>query len=237
MLRRCLYISVCCGLLLGCGERLDLAPVVESHWRGSQYAKQHVVIRGETLYSIAFRYDKDYRQLAYINHIQPPYLLHVGQRLILQSSGYHNKFIAKRNPKHYQLHQIVPRTSPKGFFSHGQWAWPAQGHVVSSFMPTQGKKGINIAGHQGEKIHAAANGVVAYAGNGLAGYGNLIIIKHSNQFLTAYGNNARNLVIEGQTIHKGQIIAEMGIIDHHYWGLHFEIRQAGHPVNPLNYLH
>ena len=79
--------------------------------------------------------------------------------------------------------------------------------------------------------------MVAYAGNGLPGYGNLIILIHDNQFLTAYGNNARNLVKEGQRVQSGQVIAEMGIIDHRFYGVHFEIRQAGHPLNPLDFLH
>ena len=83
---------------------------------------------------------------------------------------------------------------------------------------------------------AASSGVVAYAGSGQAGYGNLIIIKHDNQYLTAYGNNLRNLVREGQHIQTGQAIAEIGVVDRRYWGVHFEIRQAGKPVNPLNYL-
>lgn len=110
------------------------------------------------------------------------------------------------------------------------------GRVATRFIPQQGKKGIDIAGRKGEKIRAASSGVVAYAGNGLSGYGNLIIVKHNNQFLTAYGNNLRNLVKEGQKVKAGQIIAEMGVIDRRFWGVHFEIRRAGRPVNPLNYL-
>ena len=111
-----------------------------------------------------------------------------------------------------------------------------RGRVVATYVPQQGKKGIDIAGKKGDKIHAAAGGTVAYAGNGLSGYGNLIIIKHDNQYLTAYGDNLHNLVKEGQRIRRGQIIAEMGVVDRRFWGVHFEIRKAGKPVNPLNYL-
>ena len=116
------------------------------------------------------------------------------------------------------------------------WLWPVNGRVATQFIPQQGKKGIDIAGMKGEKIRASSGGVVAYAGSGLSGYGNLIIIKHNNQFLTAYGNNLRNMVHEGQQVKAGQVIAEMGVVDRRFWGVHFEIRRAGKPVNPLNYL-
>ena len=135
--------------------------------------------------------------------------------------------------------KVQPRViySPgAGFRSASGWSWPVNGHVVTTFIPDQGKKGINIACKKGEKIHAAAGGVVAYAGSGLAGYGNLIIIKHNNEYLTAYGNSARNLVSEGQKVRPGQVIAEVGVVEHKYLGVHFEIRKAGKPVNPLIYL-
>jgi lipoprotein NlpD len=116
------------------------------------------------------------------------------------------------------------------------WYWPVRGRVVTTFIPGQGKKGINIACNKGDRIKASSNGVVAYAGNGLQGYGNLIIIRHTNEFLTAYGNNARNLVREGQQVRAGQDIAEAGLVDRKYWGVHFEIRKKGIPVNPMSYL-
>jgi lipoprotein NlpD len=91
--------------------------------------------------------------------------------------------------------------------------------------------------HFSSPILAAASGVVAYAGHGLAGYGNLIIIKHDAQRLTAYGYNLRNVVHEGQHVLAGQKIAEMGAVDRRFWRLHFEVREAGRPVNPLRYVH
>ncbi|WBV71601.1 M23 family metallopeptidase [Legionella pneumophila] len=90
-----------------------------------------------------------------------------------------------------------------------------------------GKKGINIACNRGDKVRASANGVVAYAGSGLPGYGNLIIIKHSNEYLTAYGNNARNLVTEGQRVSAGQVIAEAGLIDRSYWVFILKLEEQG----------
>ncbi len=216
-------------------ERDGLAPVVELHWRS--HAKQYVVRRGDTLYSIAFRYDQDYRQLAYRNNIRAPYTLHVGQIIRLKPgvNARAQRRYAKPPAKQQFFTPSVLRTTPNRA-SSGQWRWPAQGRIVETFVPQQGKKGINIAGAPGAQIFAANSGVVAYAGSGLEGYGNLIIIRHANQFLTAYGNNARNLVREGQFIKAGQVIAEMGIVERRYRGLHFEIRYAGQPVNPLNYL-
>lgn len=132
----------------------------------------------------------------------------------------------------YVIHSPANRfaRSPSG------WLWPVSGRVVTSFVPEQGKKGINIASRKGEKVIAAAAGVVAYAGSGLAGYGNLIIIKHNYGYLTAYGNNSKIMVSEGQHVKAGQIIAEVGVVDRKYTGVHFEIRKSGIPVNPLNYL-
>lgn len=227
--------------LTACGGREDLAPVVEPHWRGAKtHAKQHVVKRGDTLYAIAFRYDTDYRELASFNHLYSPYSLRVGQIIRIQS-GYHStRTLARPSLAHTQVEQTVfvhQPTYPRRFIGRSNgWMWPAHGRVVANFVPDQGKKGVDIAGKKGDKIYAAKNGTVAYAGSGLPGYGNLIIVKHDNQFLTAYGNNSRNLVREGQVIKAGQVIADMGIVDRRYWGIHFEIRQSGKPVNPLNYL-
>jgi len=223
--------------LCACGQRNELAPVVESRWRENNHTSRHVVVRGETLYAIAFRYDRDYRQLAEMNHLPSPYTLRVGQVISLSGSTRYRTPVNARPPTKFvpytrrQQQVIVPEKSRSG-----HWLWPAQGRVVASFAPAQGKKGVDIAGTKGSQIHAASSGIVAYAGSGLAGYGNLIIIRHDKQFMTAYGNNSRNLVKEGQFVKAGQIIADMGIVDRRYWGVHFEIRYAGKPVNPRNYL-
>jgi len=222
-------------LLVACGQRDGLAPVVELKWHAANSKQQrHVVVSGETLYAIAFRYDQDYRQLAVINHLSSPYTLRVGQVLRLQQSQ--SVQPARQAPRaKYRRQTPVPYVNNKKS-GNSQWLWPADGKVVSRFIPQQGKKGIDIAGKKGAIIRAASGGVVAYAGSGLSGYGNLIIIKHNNQYLSAYGNNARNLVREGQVIKSGQAIAQMGVVNRKFWGVHFEIRKAGQPVNPLNYL-
>lgn len=231
--------------LVACEQRGDLAPVVESNWRAmAHHSAYHVVVRGETLYSIAFRYDEDYRKLAQLNHLEAPYLLRVGQKVYLKPTM-HRATVAKYTTVKAAPRPVPPPSTRLGLaqrvmgytvFGTSRWNWPARGKIVTPFLPQQGKKGIDIAGHQGDKIRAAASGVVAYAGSGLSGYGNLIIIKHHHQYLTAYGNNAKNLVREGQQIKAGQVIADMGIVNRRYWGVHFEIRKAGLPVNPMHYL-
>lgn len=222
--------------LTACGGREDLAPVVELNWRASgNQTAQYVVKRGDTLYAIAFRYDRDYRELATANHLYSPYSLRVGQIILLQPMTTPTSLPRRPNLVRPRVVQQPYRAQPIPSGS-GSWLWPAHGRVVANFVPTQGKKGLDIAGKKGDKIYAARSGTVAYAGSGLAGYGNLIIIRHDSQYLTAYGNNARNLVSEGQTIKAGQVIADMGVVGRRFWGVHFEVRQSGRPVNPLNYL-
>ncbi|OCH98790.1 peptidase [Legionella jamestowniensis] len=236
-------------LLSGCESRTTLAPVEELKWHPRNQSAVHVVRRGDTLYSIAFRYDTDFRALAAFNRLRSPYTLRVGQVVRIgsapnpQHTVYRRQhtarkplYAAKRTTLKKTKSKITPKTRWAPSIENPNWVWPVNGRVATRFIPQQGKKGIDIAGRKGEKIRAASSGVVAYAGNGLSGYGNLIIVKHNNQFLTAYGNNLRNLVKEGQKVKAGQIIAEMGVIDRRFWGVHFEIRRAGRPVNPLNYL-
>jgi lipoprotein NlpD len=114
-------------------------------------------------------------------------------------------------------------------------AWPVRGPVLDSFDDTK-NKGLNIGGAAGDPIKAAGDGRVVYAGNGLRGYGNLIIIKHDATFLTAYAHNRALMVKEGDAVTKGQKIAEMGNSDSDRVMLHFEVRRQGKPVDPLKYL-
>lgn len=114
------------------------------------------------------------------------------------------------------------------------WMWPADGKVVSTF--DDGKKGIDIAGKLGQQVLAASAGKVMYAGSGIRGYGNLVIVKHTNNLLSAYAHNKTILVKEGQSVSKGEKIAEMGNTDTDAVKLHFEIRQQGKPVDPSKFL-
>ncbi|MQQ99333.1 peptidoglycan DD-metalloendopeptidase family protein [Glaciimonas soli] len=123
---------------------------------------------------------------------------------------------------------------PSGDEDKVDWMWPTDGKLTGTF--DQGKKGIDIAGKAGQAVQAAAAGKVMYAGSGIRGYGNLVIIKHTNNLLSAYAHNKLILVKEGQTVSKGQKIAEMGNSDSDSTILHFEIRQQGKPVDPSKFL-
>ena len=115
------------------------------------------------------------------------------------------------------------------------WIWPAQGSLIAGFDEAK-NKGLDIGGKAGDAVLAAADGRVVYAGAGLRGYGNLIILKHNNTYLTAYAHNQTLLVKEDQSVQKGQKIAEMGNSDADRVKLHFEIRRQGKPVDPARYL-
>jgi lipoprotein NlpD len=126
---------------------------------------------------------------------------------------------------------VVPTDSPF------RWQWPADGTLASAFLagePT--RQGIDIAGQAGQPVRAAADGVVVYSGSGLVGYGELVIVKHNDAWLSAYGHNRARLVNEGQLVKAGQQIAEMGHSGAARDMLHFEIRYNGKPVDPLSYL-
>ncbi|MGZ8288812.1 MAG: peptidoglycan DD-metalloendopeptidase family protein [Telluria sp.] len=115
------------------------------------------------------------------------------------------------------------------------WMWPSDGRILATF--DEGKnKGIDIAGRAGQQVMAAGAGKVMYAGSGIRGYGNLVIVKHSNSLLSAYAHNRAIVVKEGQNVNKGQVIAEMGDSDADTVKLHFEIRQQGKPVDPSKFL-
>ena len=118
-----------------------------------------------------------------------------------------------------------------------KWLWPADGRVISNFKPNDpARKGVDIGGKEGQAVVASAAGEVVYSGSGLIGYGELIIIKHSERLLSAYAHNRKRLVTEGQQVARGERIAEMGRNDRNQAMLHFEIRLNGNPQDPLKYL-
>lgn len=187
----------------------------------------HRVLPGESFYALAWRYGLDYRDLANRNGLKRPYNIMVGEQIYLRGQS---PRLAKQDDSSTRLSKA--EREPNAVVS--EWRWPAQGKVIGGFGVVN--KGINIAGRLGEPIYASALGKVVYCGNGLRSYGNLIIIKHNNTFLTAYAH-ARNVFVKaGDWVKTGQIIAEMGDTGTNRVMLHFEIRRDGQPQNPLEYL-
>jgi len=229
------------------------------------YWGRHVVQPGETLYSIAWRYGRDYRELGSANGIGPPWNLKAGQVLRLDlrgtvTSGSQAGSTARasapvadnrsRVSTPRQTAESAPKPSVTKAPRKGQpldsqtqtvarieWRWPHVGTVIAGYS-TSGKvnKGVDIAGQAGDAVRAAATGNVVYAGSGLLGYGNLIIVNHNEHYLSAYAHNRKILVQEGEDVKAGQVIAELGSSGAERPMLHFEIRKNGNPVDPVHYL-
>ncbi|UXH42374.1 peptidoglycan DD-metalloendopeptidase family protein [Pseudomonas promysalinigenes] len=225
---------------------------------------QYIVKPGDTLFSIAFRYGWDYKELAARNGIGAPYTIRPGQAIRF-SSGSSSSTTVVSNPSSSSKTTVIRRpaggpinppqsggkstpttpvaptpvvaTVPAAERAVGKWAWPANGVLIGKFASNGSlNKGIDIAGDLGQPVFAASDGAVVYAGSGLRGYGELIIIKHSDTYVSAYGHNRRLLVREGQQVKAGQSIAEMGSTGTDRVKLHFEIRRQGKPVDPLQFL-
>ncbi len=208
------------------------------------------VQKGDTLYGIARKTGRTHHQLARWNHLKPPYHLKPGQRLRLSppvhALGRDAKAARPGVKNRPQVTAVKPaiiqskpiaETTPQLPRKVDQWQWPVKGRVVKTFKSNDtARKGIGIRGKPGQIVKAAAGGTVVYSGNGLINYGNLVIIKHSHSFLSAYAHNTALLVKEGDMVKPGQQIAKMGRHNKKTAELHFEIRRNGKPVNPLYYL-
>jgi lipoprotein NlpD len=206
-----------------------------------------LVQRGETLYSIATRNGITVLDLATWNELAPPYTIYPGQRLRLYPGGARASRPVASAPARPRGPQSAPPARPAATApvpapsvpasSGFAWRWPAEGALIGRYVagePT--RQGIDIAGSAGAPVRAAADGTVVYSGAGLVGYGELVIIKHSESWLSAYGHNRRRLVNEGQLVKAGEQIAEMGRSGAPRDMLHFEIRYNGRPVDPQRYL-
>ncbi len=312
----CLLTLNFCLLLLilsGCSST-TCAPVVDAWHDPNAIKSRYRVQKDDTLYSVAWAFDLDYRDLVKTNHLAPPYKLKPGQTLSMQIK---NEAIDKE-PTSYAIteyssqvkpfQEIVPKASKKtsqlavskqdasskmqkevaslanelelpeleltsigyrapsnknlqpiqdknnlfimkrktvGFnqdkiftqIKAGHWQWPARGKIVRNFsLQTGGSKGLEISGKLDDPIRSTAPGKVVYSGSGLRGYGNLVIIKHSDNYLSAYAYNKKLLVKEGDVVEAGTEIGKMGQNDSGHVLLHFEIRRHGKPVDPLLYL-
>jgi lipoprotein NlpD len=203
----------------------------------------HVVRPGETLYTIAWRHGLDQRSLAAWNGLADPNLIFVGQRLRLRPpAGSAARPVPRPAASGASPRPAASGASPRSLpappaLPAPAWRWPTRGPLVSEFG-TAGEvaSGIGIGGRVGQDINAASSGRVVYAGSGLIGYGQLVIVEHNDTYLTAYGHNSRLLVEQGQTVQQGQKIAEMGLGPGQMPRLHFEIRRNGVPVDPLQQL-
>lgn len=205
-----------------------------------RYGATAVVRRGDTIYHIATVNGITALDLALWNGIPPPYTIYPGQRLRLYPGAASaagttspSRSTTTRAPSTPTSPPVVATPANAPF----AWRWPTDGNLIESYAagdPT--RQGIDIAGSAGQPVRAAADGVVVYSGSGLVGYGELIIVKHNDQWLSAYGHNRARLVNEGQLVKAGQQIAEMGRSGAARDMLHFEIRYNGKPVDPQQYL-
>ena len=248
------FISLC--VLAGCGGKSP-APVISRQPPPSQKIVTHIVSEGDTLFSIAWRYELDLQKLAAVNGLSQPYQLRVGQRLSLDTSrpvihvsapvnsvskpapvpSTSQQTVSKPSPA--KPTQTVTRTSPSPMASlpeSWQWQWPVKGRVTRGFGSSQYFRGVDITSLPGAPVYPAAPGVVVYSGDGLRGYGNLIIVKHNNIYLSAYGHNRKLFVKEGQQVMHDQKIAEVGGDPANVRRFYFEIRKDGKPVDPQKYL-
>ncbi len=233
-------------------------PVVDIYQQDQRAGKvtsgNHRVQRGETLYSIAWRYGWDYRSLARANNIGAPYTIYPGQ--VISFAGGSPRETTPERPAASTPSRTAssagsssssssssastsappppPKSSSPSATGPVNWQWPASGEVLERYSSAAGgRRGIAIGGREGSPVVAAAGGRVVYRGSGLTGYGNLLIIKHNDRWLSAYAHNKKLLVKEGDRVDAGQEIATMGASGTLHTQLHFEIRKDGQPVDPL----
>lgn len=254
------------------------APVADRPQPPTTRIQHHVVTRGDSLHTIAWRYELDYRELATLNNLQPPYTLQPGQRLRLGDAPIPvpagpvaravpvvtspisaeaisvEPLIAEPAPRQ-PVEETAPEESPMAMAPPparepdprpslppapapsatappGTWQWPVTGAVTREYDAGRVFKGINIHSTSGTPVRASGDGTVVYAGSGLRGYGQLIILKHDDTYLSAYAHNNRILVAEYDSVRQGQVIGEVGGDPADSGRLYFEIREHGKPVDP-----
>jgi len=224
-------------MVAGCAS--SRAPVEYRVKPGSAPPGQYYVTAGDTLFKIAWRFGVDYRELAAINDIPQPYTIFPGQKLVFKASAPSKPQIATAAKP---TAKPAPRVTPPAAASssttaafNGRWIWPSEGTVIRGYSGSL-HKGIDIDGSRNDPIRAVAAGEVVYAGTGIAGYGRLLIIKHDDTYLSAYGHNESLVVAEGARVSAGQLIARKGDSGTNRVKLHFEIRRKGKPVDPVSIL-
>jgi lipoprotein NlpD len=235
------------------------APVMNAWLEPREKDAEYIVRSGDTIYSIAWQFGLNYVVLANENHLKPPYKIYSGQRLKMTTVARGTEpLLAPQSPvsarttwgsqggesRIFPLHSEQSAVSmrrietekphPLPAAGRAVWQWPAAGKIVDQYDPRLGGNlGANISGKLGSPVKAALSGEVVYSGNGIRGYGNLIIIKHNQHYLSAYAYNQALLVKNGQKVRTGQTIGAMGEDEAGQVRLHFEIRYDGRPVDPL----
>ncbi len=215
------------------GQRLILPPPAT-----------YTVKPGDSLYTISRAFGVDTTRLARLNDIGAPYKIYPGKTLRLPDSG-----VAVQTPapkasvpqtRTASVQKPLPQSITQTPASSGRFAWPVRGRVISNYGPKAGglhNDGINIAGRRGEAVGAAENGVVVYAGDQIQGFGNLVLLRHENRYMTAYAHLDRITVTRGQSLSKGTEVGKLGStgnVDSPQ--LHFEIRRGTKAIDPRQYL-
>lgn len=234
------------------GQSAAAQPAPSAAQQGDGTARSHTVARGDTLYSIAWTHNIDYRRLALVNNLSAPYTIYPGQQLNLSASGVSESAISAlpdipASPAGElatttgQRPQAAIDARRTGSVTTRQvegvsWQWPADGRMLSMFSESGSSRGVDIAGVQGQAVYAAADGDVVYAGTGIQGAGNLVILRHSARHLSAYMHNRDIVVGEGDRVRAGDKIAEMGSGPNGRDMLHFEVRVDGKPTDPVRFL-
>jgi septal ring factor EnvC (AmiA/AmiB activator) len=188
----------------------------------------HRVRPGETLADISAVYSVDARSLALLNRLEPPYNLQPGDALVLPSMA-----------RQWVSAAPQPASTPAPVTGTGRFAWPLRGRVLSQFgQQNDGRRidGIEIAADEGARIGAADAGEVVYAGSDLPAYGTLVLVRHADNYVTAYGYARRALVREGERVTRGQALAEVGRVGAHSPRVLFQVRQGAQAVDPLTLL-
>lgn len=253
-------VALLLAVLVACGSSPP-APIEDRNRRTPGDGGQYVVQRGDTMYSIAFRYGLDYRKVAAANGIAAPYTIYPGQRLTLKEAAIpppQKKVASAPAPKpaastpkpETSSKTVTPVTKasqpksktvsqpPQPVYTGSKvnaWRWPTSGPVTRGYSSSV-HKGIDVGGKRGDAIVAVAAGKVVYAGTGIVGLGELLIVKHNDIYLSAYAHNDELLVAEGELVKAGQQIARKGSSGTNTVKLHFEIRKEGKPIDPTRLL-
>ena len=216
------------------GQELTLLVSLKEYSGTPNPKKRYKVRAGDTLFSIATQLGLDVKTLANINNLKSPYIISPNQILAVDGKNVAVTQTREQLTSTARDQRANPMTRPKpaAYAKNWQWKWPVKAEVLEPFNPKKLQKGISLKASSNAKVNPAAPGNVVYAGEGLRGYGKLIIIKHSDMLLSAYANNEELLVRVGQSVDQTDVISSLGVDGTMY----FEIRKDGNPVNPINYL-